>query len=112
MKLLMTMNMPSASGYMVHQITVDTDCQTLRDFYRLMNEQEFVFCRLFYRMQNPFGETEWEDKGDMIINTAHIGKVQEYIERESNYESFGNSDERGSGIQKARPNLRPRRNVL
>lgn len=112
MKLLITMNMPSASGYMVHQITVETESRDLREFNSLINRQDFVFCRLYYRRPGYAGETIWDDKGDIILNTAHIGKVQEYLERDQDYEPFGNSDERGPVVQKARPHLRPRRDVL
>jgi hypothetical protein len=112
MKLLVTMNMPSASGYMVHQLTVDTECKTLKEFNELLNREEFVICRLYYRRPGYAGDTLWDDKGDIILNTAHFGKVQEYLERDQDYESFGNSDERGPSFQKTRPHIRPRRDVL
>ena len=92
MKILITMNMPSASGYAVHQVTVETECTNLREFYSLMNKQEFVMCRLYYRKPGYAGETIWEDKGDIVLNTAHIGKVQEFLEREQDYEPFGHSE--------------------
>lgn len=112
MKLLITMNMPSASGYAVHQVTVETECKSLHEFYELMNQQEFVMCRLYYRRPGYSGETLWDDKGEIVLNTAHIGKVQEYVEKEQDYEPYGTIDERGPSSPKSRPNLRPRRAML
>lgn len=81
MKLLITMNMPSAQEYLVHQMTVDADCETLDRFMRQLNEEIFVKVRLYYKRKDHItGEIIWEDRGDIVLNTAHIGKVQVYFE--------------------------------
>ena len=81
MKLLITMNMPSAQEYLVHQMTVEADCETLDRFMRQLNEEIFVKVRLYYKRKDHItGEIAWEDRGDIVLNTAHIGKVQVYFE--------------------------------
>jgi len=81
MKLLVTMNMPSAQEYLVHQMTVETDCETLDRFMAQINEEIFVKARLYYKRKDHMtGEVVWEDRGDIVLNTAHIGKVQVYFE--------------------------------
>ena len=91
MRFLLTMNMPSANGFLVHQLTVEipvSSCEHLKD---AMNEDEFITGRLYYRRRALAGETAWEDRGDIVLNTAHIGKAQEFyeVERDPNDESQG-----------------------
>jgi hypothetical protein len=116
MKLLVTMNMPSAQEYLVHQMTVDTSCESLEEFLKLLNEEIFVQVRLYYKRKNHHtGDVIWEDRGDIILNTAHIGKVQVYLEMEKdqpNDESYRNSDNRSAHVERARPSIRPRGTML
>lgn len=91
MRFLLTMNMPSGSGFLVHQLTVEIpvdSCEHLKD---AMNEDEFITGRLYYRRRALTQETIWEDRGDIVLNTAHIGKAQEFfeMERDANDESQG-----------------------
>lgn len=79
MRFLVTMNMPSAQGYSVHQVTVDHTAPSLNEFCDMLNDHEFVVVRLIYRMKGPNGESLLRDRGDMILNTSHIGKVQEFV---------------------------------
>jgi hypothetical protein len=107
--------MPSAKNYLIHQLTVELNVNSCADFCEMMNDEEFILCRLLYRRTLISGELAFEDRGDLIINTAVIGKVQEYYELEKEYghdESHGNSEpshhnaagERGA-IRKRRVNL-------
>jgi hypothetical protein len=92
-KFIITMNMPSAKNYLIHQLTVEVKVDSCADFCEMMNDEEFILCRLLYRRTLVSGEIAFEDRGDVIINTAHIGKVQEYYELEKEYghdESYGN----------------------
>ena len=82
-RFLITMNMPSAQGYSVHQVTVDHTAPSLADFCDLLNEYDFVIVRLTYRMKGPNGESLVRDRGDMVLNTAHIGKVQEFVQHQN-----------------------------
>ena len=95
-RLLITMNMASANGNPVHQITMDHPAKDLDQFLGEMNAYEFIMGHQYYRIKQPDGEIVWKDRGHIIINTAHIGKVQEFIEfetREHGYdESYGYSE--------------------
>ncbi len=112
MKFLITMNMPSAQGYLVHQVTVEhfaTSCTELCD---VLNEDEFIIARQWYRRVQG-GEVVWVDRGDIVLNTAHIGKIQEWVEYERNEdEAYGNPDERRYDPQGTRPPIRPRRGMF
>lgn len=85
MKFLITMNMPSAKNFLIHQLTVESDVNSCADFCRLMNREEFIICKLLYRRTLMTGELAFEDRGDLILNTAHIGKVQEYYDLDKEY---------------------------
>ena len=113
MRLLITMNMPSAAGNTVHQLTVEHECQNMAQLYRKLNDDVFISCRLYYRRIAQDGSVFWEDKGDIILNTAHIGKLQEYVE----YERPDPYDNQSSGAVAVtmvntgpRGGIRPRRN--
>lgn len=76
MRFLLTMNMPSAKGNPVHQMTIEYDkAKTVRDFWIALSDNEFVICRLLYKYDG-----EWVDRGDVILNTSCIGKVQELVD--------------------------------
>lgn len=116
MKYLVTMNMPSARDYLVHQLTVEHPAETCAEFCKSLNQYEFILCRLLYRQRGIRGETVWIDRGDLVINTAHVGKVQEFIEVEKgeyrddeSYGSAGNVREHSEG---SRGPIRPRRGMF
>ena len=110
MRLLLTLNMPSAQGFLVHQITIEHTCNTLDEFCDEMNDNEFIVGRLLYRIKTPTGDTAWRDRGDIILNTSHIGKAQEFLydEREEYDEPFGNTEQRRGYADGKRPPLRTR----
>ena len=116
MRFLITMNMASAQGYAVHQLTVGHPARTLEEFLSVMNDYEFIMCHQWYRVKLPDGAVSWRDRGDLIINTAHIGKVQEFIgfdAKENNYdESYGYSETGGSHFGGPRTEIRKRRGVF
>jgi hypothetical protein len=95
-KLLVTMHMPSAQGNSVHQVTVEHQSKTLEELFRYLNDYEFIKCHLYYRERDEInGGIIWKSKGEILINTSHIGKVQEFIEyaeREKDDESYGYSE--------------------
>lgn len=82
MRYLLTMNMPSAKGFLIHQLTVEHDGD-LDDFCQLLNDNEFITVRQLYQFKQPAGESIWQDRGDLVLNTSHIGKIQEYIDQDS-----------------------------
>lgn len=81
MRFLMTLNMPAYEGSLVQQITVDIDeAKSLMDLCQMMNRDEFIVGHQWYRRKRPYNQvSEWEDRGLVIINTAHIGKVVEFL---------------------------------
>lgn len=115
LRLLLTMNMPSAQGYAVHQITVDHPAPDLESVCDAFNDAEFVLCRLLYRRMNNDGEMMWLDKGNIILNTSHVGKIQEYIfiERDNHHdEPHGHSDTSGGNFGGQGPQVRKRRGYI
>ena len=80
MRFLITMNMPSAKGYAVHQLTVEHAAKGMKEFWNYLQDNEFIMPNLLYKMRNEDLTEYWEDRGSLIINTAHVGKVQELIE--------------------------------
>jgi len=77
-RYLLTMNMPSAKGYAVHQLTVDHPAPNINEFMEELQDNEFIMCTLMYRVEKENYEREWQDRGKMIINTSVVGKAQEY----------------------------------
>ena len=99
MRFLITMNMASAQGYAVHQITIDHEAATLDEFLAEVNDYPFILGHQYYRVKTPDGEITWKDRGKLIINSSHIGKVQEFIEfepKENNYDESQGHFESGS----------------
>jgi len=111
-RLLITMHMPSAQGYSVHQLTVEHPSANLDDFLDTLNDYEFIKCHLYYRIPDEVnGKVIWSDKGSILINTSHIGKVQEFVEygeRETDDKSYGYSEGIGNNTGRQRPPLRKR----
>lgn len=80
MRFLLTLNMPSAQGNSVHQVIFEYPAQSSEDLCKILNDEIFILGRQLYKRQNPDGTSQYLDRGDIIINTAHIGKAQEYVE--------------------------------
>jgi len=73
MRLLITMNMPSRKGELVHQVICEYPCDTLFDFFATLLETDFIFVEEFYRKSDGTG---FYSHGMVILNTMHIGKVK------------------------------------
>ncbi len=90
MRFLLTMNMANSRGDPVHQMIADHSSESLEQFCKTINREEFIVVRTWYKRKHPYTkEVEWEDRGDAILNTHHIGKVAEYIDfdtPENNYD--------------------------
>ena len=108
MRYLLTMNMPSAKGFLIHQLTVEHDGD-LEDFCQMLNDNEFITVRQWYQFKQPTGDPIWQDRGDLVLNTSHIGKVSEYIENEKDYENetYGSSNFSSRKPQIPRGPIRP-----
>ena len=70
MRFLVTMNMPNANGMEIHQLTLEYPVATQAELCALLNKQEFITFRIFYRRKSLDGEVWWQDRGDIIITTA------------------------------------------
>jgi hypothetical protein len=86
-RFLITLNMPAFEGRLVHQVTLDVpEANSLKELCLLMNRDEFIIGRHWYRRKNMYtNESEWQDRKDVILNTAHIGKVVEFIDMDEEY---------------------------
>ena len=93
-KFLFTMNMPSASDNLVHQIIGDVeDAGDINDLRYILNNTDFIKIRQYYSHRTPNGDKQLEDRGEMIVSVQHIGKTQEYFEGKINdaYSDAGRS---------------------
>lgn len=98
MRFVLTMNMPSSQGYNIHQIIFDHQSKTVADFCNLLNDEMFIIGRQIYKRYTPDGDATFLDRGDIIINTSHIGKVQEYYDT--------GDEDRQNQTERQRPPLR------
>ena len=80
MKYLITMNMASAKGDPVHQIIVEHSISSVKQFMGHIENTNFILVRHLYRKREVSKKPTWEDRGDLVINTTLIGKVQEFFE--------------------------------
>lgn len=80
MKYLLTMNMASAKGNPVHQLTVEHPAEDLGQFRKVLAGSDYIICTLLYRSNDEYTQNSWIDRGDIIINTSLVGKAQEYVD--------------------------------
>lgn len=73
MRFLVTMNMPSYSGNLVHQINVEHDSSSLEDFIDALTKNDFVIVEEFYR--DPKASADYS-RGHMAINHRYVGKIK------------------------------------
>ena len=109
MRFLITMNMPSASGNSVHQVTVDHPATSVEQLCEILNTDIFIICRNFYRRTDNTGSMYWEDRGEIILNSAHIGKVQAYLEMNTPEDATLGAERRTVPVESQRGPIRPRR---
>lgn len=80
MKFVVTMHMPSSQGALVHQVILEHKSSSVLEFCDSMNEDMFIVGRQIYKRVFDDGTSTFVDRGDIILNTNHIGKVQEYYD--------------------------------
>lgn len=76
MRFLVTLNMPSRKGELVHQIVCQYPVKSIEEFLDIINESDFILVEEFYRKPDNAG---FFPVGMIIINTMHIGKVKAEI---------------------------------
>jgi hypothetical protein len=85
---------------LTHQLTLDHTSNSLEELCAAMNRQEFLVFDLFYRRRQPTGETWWQERGKVIINSSCIGKAQEFIDMDQEE----NHDDANRGASLVRTN--------
>jgi hypothetical protein len=89
MRFLFTLNMPPGTSErnsgdrhprLVHQIIGDHDSGSCQALCEVMNDNPFIAVRQwYYDNDHENREKLWIDRGFIIINTHHIGKVVEHF---------------------------------
>jgi hypothetical protein len=74
MRFLITMNMPSYSNNLVHQMTVEHDSKSLDDFVEALSSNEFVIVEEFYK--DPRTDADYYSRGHVALNYRYIGKIK------------------------------------
>jgi len=73
MRFLVTLNMPSRKGELVHQVVCECPVKGIEEFLDAINGADFILVEEFYRKPDNAG---FYSVGMMILNTMHIGKVK------------------------------------
>ena len=76
MRFLLTMNMPSSSNNLVHQINAGYPVESLEEFMKILTERDFIIVEEFYKDRMEHG---YYSRGKQILNTHYIGKVKVLI---------------------------------
>ncbi len=70
-----TMNMESGRGAGVHQVYGEHPAKSVEELAKIMDGRDFILVTQYYLR----GGSNLEDKGPMLLNCAHIGKVDRFI---------------------------------
>lgn len=76
MKFVITMNMPSYQGNLVHQLVVEHESDSLEDFVKTLSENDFVIVEEFY-LDGRTGSSY--SRGRLALNYQHIGKIKTHV---------------------------------
>lgn len=73
MRFLITMNMPSYSGNLVHQMNVEHQSKSLEEFVEALSKEDFVVVEEFYRDPQTGADNS---RGMTAINHRYVGKIK------------------------------------
>ena len=73
MRFLVTLNMPSRKGELVHQVVCEYPAKSIEEFLDAINDSDFILAEEFYRKPDNAG---FYSVGMVILNTMHIGKIK------------------------------------
>lgn len=106
--------MPSSKGMLVHQVIGEYPADSCAQMCAALNKLDFITVRQFYKDgETQNGEIIWDDKGEIILNTSQVGKIQVYIEREQNHDkSYRNTQHSRQNIERAPYPVRSGRTVF
>lgn len=79
MRFIITLNMPSYQGNLVHQLVVEHGSPSLESFVEALSSNDFVVVEEFYR-DGKTGSSY--SRGKLALNYQHIGKIKCYMENE------------------------------
>jgi len=114
MKFVLTLDMPSSQGSLVHQVTIEHSANSVKELCDELNKLTFVAVNQLYKDDSlsENGEIIWIDKGDIGVNTDKIGKIQIHGDKQSYDNSHGNTKfSRNDFEGKGRP-VRPGRRMF
>ena len=73
MRFLITMNMPSYSNNLVHQMIVEHESKTLDEFVMALCNEDFIIVEEFYK--NPADGVSYS-RGNVALNHRFVGKIK------------------------------------
>jgi hypothetical protein len=73
MRFLLTMNMPSYGGALVHQIQAEYPVDNLSEFVDVLTNNDFVIVEEYYKDQQT---KESYSRGNVAINYKYVGKIK------------------------------------
>ena len=79
MRFLITMNMPSRKGELVHQVICEYPVSSIEELLEDLNERDFIIAEEFYRKPDNAG---FYSVGLMLLYTMHIGKIKAEVSRD------------------------------
>jgi hypothetical protein len=80
MRFLITLNMPSRKGELVHQVICEYPASSIEELLEDLNERDFIIAEEFYRKSDNAG---FYSVGTVLLNTMHIGKIKAEVSRDS-----------------------------
>lgn len=72
-RFLITMNMPSRSGGLIHQVICEHPAETVSELSEAMEGLDFLTVEEFYRNSTDGG---YFSSGEVALNVMHIGKIK------------------------------------
>ena len=73
MRFLLTMNMPSYGGALVHQIQAEYPVGSLEEFVDVLTNNDFIVVQEYYKDQQT---KESYSRGSVAINYKYVGKIK------------------------------------
>ena len=81
MRFLVTMNMPSYSNNLVHQMIVEHKAKSLDEFVDALANEDFIIVEEFYR--NPQDGASYS-RGFVALNHRYVGKIKTILNARDN----------------------------
>ena len=77
MRFLVTMNMPSYTNNLVHQMAVEHASGSLKEFIDVLSSEDFIIVEEFYK--NPNDGVAYS-RGFVALNHRYVGKIKVYTD--------------------------------